>query len=389
MAQETYQVVRERIVPQLSQLAACRTTPELEAHPVYRSLGRLVRAVLETSDTGSFRHVAAPARDRYRLVAWNIERGAEFDGQLEVLRAHPYLKDFDVLLLTECDLGMARSGNRHVARDLARELGCDFAFVPCYLNLTKGSGIERRVPGENELGLHGNAILSRYPLHHIRRIPLCNGIDKVASPEKRLGSQTAVAAEVEFPGWRLTVASVHLDAQSSQAHRRDQMRDVLAALPGDGPAVLGGDWNTTTYDSSRALWAILGFWLRVLMGVDHVIRHHYLHPERRFERDLFRLLEDRGFDYRECNVPGERTIGYQFGNHKTRQSLGEWVPAWCFPFIRWSLRHHEGRCPFKIDWFAARGVRCESPMVVHEVREGREVPLSDHDVIGVDVGPRR
>ena len=380
-----YRRIREEIAPHFEELARCRSAAEMEAHPAYRLIAPAVRAVLETVETGGYRTAAAPARERYRIVAWNIERGTELEGQLEVFRAHPYVRHFDVLLLTELDIGMARSGNRDVVRELARELGLDYAFVPCYLNLTKGSGMERAVEGENELGLHGNAILSRYPIANARRIPLANGIDKVASREKRLGSQTAVAAELEFPNGRLTVASVHLDAQSSQRHRRDQMRQVLDALPGSGPVVLGGDWNTTTYDSSRAAWAILGFWLRVLMGVDHVIRNHYLHPYHRFERELFELLETRGFDWRRANQLGEHTIGYEFHNNKTRHSLGEWVPAWCFPFIRWSLRNHGGRCPFKLDWLATRGVRPENPVVVHDVREGREAPLSDHDAIGVEV----
>jgi hypothetical protein len=67
------------------------------------------------------------------------------------------------------------------------------------------------------------------------------------------------------------------------------------------------------------------------------------------------------------------------------KNLNEWVPGWCFAFIRWALRNHGGRCPFKIDWFASRGVQCQNPVIVHEVREGREVPLSDHDAVGVDV----
>jgi hypothetical protein len=123
------------------------------------------------------------------------------------------------------------------------------------------------------------------------------------------------------------------------------------------------------------------------MGVDHVIRNQYLHPYNLFERDLFRLLEERGFDYRRSNQVGEPTILYEFGDHKTRQNLGEWVPAWCFHFIRWALRNHGGKCPFKIDWFAARSVGCENPVVLHDARVGQDGPLSDHDAIAVDVRP--
>ena len=74
-----------------------------------------------------------------------------------------------------------------------------YAFTPCYLNLAKGSGVEYDVAGENDLGLHGNAILSRYPLRNIRAVALKNGKDKMKGREKRLGRQTAVVAEVEFP----------------------------------------------------------------------------------------------------------------------------------------------------------------------------------------------
>jgi hypothetical protein len=163
------------------------------------------------------------------------------------------------------------------------------------------------------------------------------------------------------------------------------MRDVLDRLDTPLPVVLGGDWNTSTYNSTSALPAIAGFWLRVFMGVDHVIRNHYLDPGRLFERELFDLLESRGFDFRDCNVPGEYTVGYDVENARTRKSLGDWVPGWCFAFIRWALRNHGGKCPLKLDWFATRGVRVESPAVIHDVREGLARPLSDHDAIGIDV----
>ena len=85
--------------------------------------------VIEAPEAGDFTLEEAPARDRYRFVAWNIERGSQLDGQIEVFREHPYLKSADVLLLTESDVGMARSANRDVAQTLARELGMRNNFV--------------------------------------------------------------------------------------------------------------------------------------------------------------------------------------------------------------------------------------------------------------------
>ncbi len=140
----------------------------------------------------------------------------------------------------------------------------------------------------------------------------------MAGREKRLGSQAALAVEVLFPGQPLTAVAVHLDAQSRQSHRRDQIRDVLKALEGSGPALLGGDWNTTTHNSSRAFYAIMGYWLRVFLGVDRSIEH-YLHPYRWFEKELFASLAAGGFDYREANVLGEHTMSYDVTCGKTRR----------------------------------------------------------------------
>jgi endonuclease/exonuclease/phosphatase family metal-dependent hydrolase len=383
--EDIYRLIKEQIWPHFPDFARCRSTAQLQASPVYRKVETAVRTVLETPEVGDFTAKPAPARDRYRFLAWNLERGIELDGQLEAFRTHDYLKTCDVLLLTETDLGMARSGNRAVAQALARELGLHYSFVPCYLNLTKGSGVEYHAEGENELGLHGNAVLSRYPIRRVRPIHLENGTDKMAGREKRLGRQTALAADIDFPNYAVTAVAVHLDANSSQRHRHNQMRDVLDGLETDRPVIVGGDWNTSTYNSSRAFPAIWGFWLRVLMGVDNVILNHYLHPYNRFEKHLFKLLESRGFDYKACNRLGERTISYDVDNPKTRQNLGEWVPGWCFAFMRWSLRNHGGKCPLKIDWFATRGMCCENPIVIHELRESRRTPLSDHDAIGVDI----
>ncbi len=393
--QRIHKMIRDEIMPHFDELRQCRSTGELLANPVYQRLEPVIREALETPETGGFCGPAPPIRAQYRFVAWNLERGIELDRQLGALQSHSYLRDADVLLLTETDVGMARSGNRNVAREIASELGFYYAFVPCYLNLAKGSGLEYHAEGENDLALHGNAIVSRYPLRNVRAVFLKNGFDKMAGREKRLGRQAAVIADVEFPNGTVTAVSSHLDANSSQRHRAQQMRDILNGLDGpasgerDGAAirraaVIGGDWNTTTYNSSTPAWAIAGFWLRVFMGVDNVINNHYLHPYHWFERDLFRNLERRGFDYKACNRIGERTGGYDAACVKTRQGLSEWVPKWCFAFMRWALRNHGGRCPIKIDWFATRGVRAIEPTVLHEFREC-EAPLSDHDPIGVDV----
>lgn len=374
-----------KLLPMVTPLALRRNFTEVLADPLYRSLAPSIEGILGRVHQSDYRAADAPAKAHYRAVAWNIERGSRFDQQLDALQRDRRLDNCDLLLITEADAGMARSGNRMVAEDLARALGMAQVFAPCYLALGKGSGVERDAAGNNRFGLHGNALLSRYPIRDARAIALPNGVDKMAHREKRLGRQAAVVAIIDFPDRPVQAVSLHLDAQSTQRHRFRQMQGVLDQLDPALPTVIGGDWNTSTYDSSNATRAILGFWRRLLIGVDHVIRNHYLYPDRWFERDLFQLLENRGFDYRSANVPGAPTVQYDITDVRARRNLDEWVPAWCFTFIHWALRNHGGRCPLKLDWFAVRGLRAQEPVVAHDLTQNYGIPLSDHDPIAVDL----
>jgi hypothetical protein len=97
------------------------------------------------------------------------------------------------------------------------------------------------------------------------------------------------------------------------------------------------------------------------------------------------MLKKCGFEHRRSNIPGECTMFPDVNDPRIFRNLGEWVPDWCFPFIRWALRNFDGRCAMKLDWFATRGVEVENPLVVHDLRDGAGSPLSDHDPVGVDL----
>ena len=86
--------------------------------------------------------------------------------------------------------------------------------------------------------------------------------------------------------------------------------DHLKTLSPSLPVLLGGDWNTSTYNSSRAVYSILGYCRRVLMGVNHVIDNHYTYPDRWFERHLFRELKRQGYHYQDLNEPGVCSLHY-------------------------------------------------------------------------------
>jgi len=372
--------------PELSQL---RNSKELKKSQLYKKLYPEILRVLQGHEVGHFAPKISEAKPFYRAVTWNIERGIVFDGILDTLKNHPEIKTADVFLLPETDLGMVRSGNRNVAKDLAETLGLNYYFVPTYINLCKGNGTEDHFEGENTLAIHGNAILSRYPVKDFHRIPLHNNKDKMKGKEKRLGHQQALCCTVEFPDRDVRVVCAHLDAHSSKRHRRDQMRTILqylTRLP-NLPTLFGGDLNTTTYNSSSAAWAIFGFWVRVTMGVRYVIANHYPYPNRLFERGLFKSFEEFGYDYKNWNVPGACTLHYSVEDLKKIKNLRDIIPNWCFKFIDWALSKNNGRCSFKIDWFAAKGLKLapgsDTLRVIGNLRhDGREI--SDHDAILAD-----
>jgi endonuclease/exonuclease/phosphatase family metal-dependent hydrolase len=376
-----------RLPPFFGELAAARSPRKLLRR-------REAREMLEQMDAALARveHLPAPGPPPgpapfYRLVAWNVCRGIDYDGVLRQLRYDPVLSRADVLLLTELDKGMARSGNRDVALELGRELGMHAAFVPCYLNLTKGNGAERSAAGENTLGLHGNAILSRHPLAGLRVHSLPNGRDKLSGPERRIGRQRGLTAEVALPGLPLAVTCLHLDAHASRAHRRRQMLQVLAETADlRMPHLIGGDWNTTTFDCQSGAAAVAAFASRLLQGLDRSLANDQLHPERGFERPLFEALGRAGFEWETCNVAGAPTWHFDLG--EGHGALQDWLPRWAPSVVEWALRRSAGRCVFKIDWLAARGLACTAPRVLAGLRHGG-ARVSDHDPIVADLLPRR
>ncbi len=395
---ESLSALAHDLAPFFDELAQFHSTKAIEASKLYATLRPEIERVFGSVAQEDFSHAAMHKHIKWspsamRATAWNIERGIRLPSIIGVFREHPLIRESDVLLLTELDYGMARSGNLFVAREIAAALNLNYVFAPCYLALTKGSGVEAFSEGENTLALHGNAILSRYPLRRAHSLALPNGKDKMRGKEQRLGCQRAVVADMEHPLGTVRVVSLHLDAHSTQKHRHLQMKimlDHLESLEPRLPVLIGGDWNTSTYNSRRALYAVLGFWRRVMMGPIYFIRNHYTYPDRWFERHLFRELEARGWNYRDLNEPGGCTLHYDVEDMAVNKNMADWVPQWCFYFLKRSLEGNQGRASLKLDWFTGKGLAAapggQPPQVIGGL-EDEEGLLSDHDAIVVDFLP--
>ncbi len=373
-----------------SELLKFESTPEMETSEVYKLIKTDVERIMNSVVVEQLAGTREPTVDAdIRALAWNLERGTQFDGILDALKSDERLSDRDVLMLPELDHGMARSGNRFVAKELAEALNINYAFAPVYIPLQKGSGVESDIEGENTVSIHGLAMMSPWAIKNVHAVPLPNGKDKMHGKEKRLGWLRALIATIEHPAGEFRAVTVHFDVHCSREHRRRQMQiilDHLETLP-PLPTIIGGDWNTTTFNAQTATRAILGYWRRVMMGIKNVAKNHFPHPDRYFERGLFTMLEKRGYEYKTFNELGVGTLHYHIESIEKNTNLRDWVPEWCFKFIFWAARKVGGSVSVRLDWFAGKNIKLADetkPQTVASLVNDRGEPLSDHDAITLD-----
>ena len=261
-----------------------------------------------------------------RATMWNIERGIEFDGirislseqdkfgtyieqkkdpkskpltmeELSVVKNQlEILKPTDLFILNEVDYGVTRTDYRNVARELAQALKMNYAYAvefleidPLNLGLEKVTVEDKTAQEEIQksfapdksryLGLHGSAVLSRYPIRKatIRSLPVCYNwflgekkeISKLESSKRkganlafmerisrevRRGGRTTLIVELavpESPTGAVTVVAPHLETKCKPECRRKQMAEILGWIRSEtNPVILAGDLNTSGSDSS-------------------------------------------------------------------------------------------------------------------------------------------
>jgi endonuclease/exonuclease/phosphatase family metal-dependent hydrolase len=261
-----------------------------------------------------------------RATTWNIERGIEFDGirislsepdkfeayiqQKKDTKSKPLtadalavvksqldvLKPTDLFILNEVDNGVTRTDYRDVGRELAQALHMNFAYAVEFLEIDPlNLGLEQVQMDDKDaqadiqksfepdktryLGLHGTAVLSRYPIRKatIRSLPVCydwflgekKAISKLESGKRaganlvfmeritrevRRGGRTALFVELavpESPTGAITVVAPHLETKCKPECRRKQMASILEWIRAEkNPVILAGDLNTSGSDTS-------------------------------------------------------------------------------------------------------------------------------------------
>jgi endonuclease/exonuclease/phosphatase family metal-dependent hydrolase len=240
---------------------------------------------LAFSDPDEFRRAAA------QMGATNPSNLATVESQLRVLR------EADVIILNEVDLGMKRTDYRDVANELAGALSMNYVFGVEFVEVDRLldlglDPVQLEDPSQAQrmqeefhadparyLGLQGNAILSRYPIERSRivRLPVCHdwfdaeraeisalekgkrlAANKIflerIEREVRRGGRMALIADIRVPGLpadSVRVVNVHLENKCKPRCRAKQMDTLLAQIKDtDQPLIMAGDLNTTGADNT-------------------------------------------------------------------------------------------------------------------------------------------
>src|SRR5262245_38750937 len=372
-------------------LRAIRTRKALERSALWAEIGGEVQRVLEGVERGDRAPEAVPAAApgsrgrKLRAVAWNIQRGARLDDLRQAVVAPPFA-DADLFLLSEVDVGLGRSGNRNVARELAEALGMSYAFGVSYLALTDDFG-DDAAGLENTLALSGAAIISRYPIGRVENVDLPEIRDKFHSSEKRLGKKRALLAEVALPDGPLVVAACHLDSNASPAQRARQLGGVLDSIDRSGVvrALVGGDFNTSTYDVSSTLALARDLLHKLLITGFRATVDQYLTPEKRYERPVFDLLRARDFAVEGFNDRALGTYFYDLTDPYVLTRSQKLVGRLLTRLLVRLLRPWNGCVPARLDWFAGRNLAPVAATVERPRAAADGRPLSDHSAVIVDV----
>ncbi len=370
------------------ELLRFRTGEELRASGFWRSQGAEIEKLLATVQDGSPPQPIPPTarRETLRIVHWNILKGIEFESIVRVLREHDMLRDADVILLNEVDVGTARAANRHVAAELAEALGLHWAFVPSYLELTQGPGADVDAPGENEVGLHGVACLTREPPVALSAVPLPDSFDYFAHAEKRLGRRTALLA-VHPDGF--VFGAAHLEVRGTPRGRAKQMAALLdgverlcarqaeAGQPVQG-VVLAGDLNTHTFPRGSAARALRGFF-RLLLTPPGMLKRQLREPWRANREPAFAELRRRGYDLTALNDDGLTAWACVAAFEEC-----DWLPRGTRRWLARRLEPEPGGIPLRLDWFMGKNVeRCGEACTVVELLNAQGP--SDHAPLVLEI----
>ena len=174
---------------------------------------------------------------KLKVIEFNAERGKRWLESAELLR------DADVIILNEMDIGMARSDQQHTTRLMAYFLGMNYAWGLEFVELTLGDQGDRNNIDSSEQnfhGLHGNAILSKCKITNTTIFRNQVGSYFSHKPntinakglEKRLGGRMIMLGRIMVNGTSVVIGSTH---------KLKGLREEVKEYIHTSPTVIAGD----------------------------------------------------------------------------------------------------------------------------------------------------
>jgi endonuclease/exonuclease/phosphatase family metal-dependent hydrolase len=300
-------VLTHKLGDELRDLCEFNSTKLLQKSSRYQALSQRITNITYGYEYACYAEPPEDVKDYYRAVLWNLDHGIHFKGILESIRNRAMVSDADIYFFPQSDIGMERSHNQNVVRNLALELGYNYFFATSYLNIP---GSQKQAAYQNTLGIEGNAIMTKLPLSNLRIIPIRNQFDPLEGPDKKLGCQKVLLADVLVGLEKLTLVCINLPKFSSQRQRADQLKTIFKRIKEqerDLPILMAGDFESHTYNCRSQAKFNLSILNKMFRGYDYIAEEHHAFPEKHFDRKLFDLLSKNGFSYEDLNEMGKAT----------------------------------------------------------------------------------
>lgn len=369
-------------------LAGFSSTKALARSNLFKEIKNEIEDVIFGIEYGFYNDSGRQQKKFLRAIFFNLSGDIQYRTLYDVLKNHPILSRGDFYFFTNTDIGMTRTGNLNLVRSLALELSYNYVFSPSYLHLLRPSS---SVQTQNQFGLVGHAIMSRYPICGLQTLPLDSTFDTMQSKNKRLGMPKSLLLQVEIGDEKLSLLLANLDLHSSSRQRFGQLKKIVhpyTNLIQNTPFLLAGELNTTTYNARNSLSLSLSFLNKALRGYDYIIEEHHSYPERYFDRRLFQFLQKQGLQFSDFNQLGRPTIHCDLEDFLLK---GKWKTG-VMPFLKNYLlkkgKHQTDPISLKVDWFLGNAQivvstdpQAEKPKVLSNLYSGGSVFTKHHPLV--------
>jgi endonuclease/exonuclease/phosphatase family metal-dependent hydrolase len=236
-------------------------------------------------------------RKYFRVIHWNLERGhrlkdldralnqttqyikdsqdpkRDLDKELFITEANLF-KETDIYTLNEADFGMQRTDYKNTVEEFAKITKSNYyTFVPEFIEIDSKYLDHKGLDKNRIKAMHGNAIVSKFPIKYTKviELPVCydwfNGeqkrvtlLEKVKRRTSRLlfdvpiftelrrGHRNALVARIDLPESQedLTVIVTHFENRTRPKCRKYQLQHLLDEIKDiNTPLILSGDFNNT------------------------------------------------------------------------------------------------------------------------------------------------